>query len=37
MILRQKFKRTKFELIDMTNKKQIKSNQKFDYIISKRS
>ena len=41
MILEAKkrnLKRTKFELIDMTNKKQIKSiNQKFDYIISKRS
>ena len=35
---KRKLKRTKFEVIDMTNKNQIKSiNQKFDYIISKRS
>ena len=35
---KRNLKRTKFELIDMTDQKQIKSiNQKFDYIITKRS
>ncbi len=35
---KRNLKRTKFEVIDMTYKKQIESiNQKFDYIITKRS